>query len=153
MLAGMSSLTSGRSLPEQSSPLRRFLAVVTLDAVCVVLLFLAGFSDAMTAWGGGYANGHHAVHLSGWMMLAVGVALGIHAVYAYWRWWIPEAGFQGIAAILALIIGLSLLSSDGDGAARQPQRRSPVPAATTSSADFYCSGGHCYENGVDVGHP
>jgi cadmium resistance protein CadD (predicted permease) len=154
MLAAMSSPTSGNSLPDHTSPLSRFLAVVAVDAVCVVLLFWAGFRDAMTAWSGGYANGHHALHLSSWMMLAVGIALGIHAIYAYWHWWIPEAGIQGILAILAVIIGLSLLSADGDGAAQQPRQQSPAyTAPTTSSADIYCSGGHCYSNGVDVGHP
>lgn len=154
MLAGMSSSFSGRAVPERISPLRRLLAVVAVDAVCVVLLFWTGFSDAMTAWSGGYTNGHHATHLSSWMMLMIGGALGIHAMYAYWHWWIPEAGIQGTSAILAVIIGFSLLSSDGDGAVQQPRQQSPAYSApTTSSPDIYCSAGHCYSNGVDIGHP
>lgn len=156
MLVGVSLPIPGNSLPQCTSPLRRFLAVTAVDAVCVVLLFWAGFSDAMTAWGGGHANGRHSAHLSSWMMLLVGIALGIHTVYAYRRRWVPEAGVQGVSALLAVIIGLSMLSSDGDGAAQQPRQQSQSPAysaPTAGGGDFYCSGGHCYSNGVDIGHP
>jgi hypothetical protein len=154
----VSLLTSGKSLPERTSPVRRFLAVAAVESVCVVLLMWAGFSDALTAWSGGYATAHPARHLAHWTVLFIGIALAIHAVYAYRRSWNPEAAFQGILGAVALLVGVSLLSSTDAGVSRQrPQPSSPVGTSTSTSSNtgtFCYSGGTCYLNGTPVsGHP
>lgn len=145
--------TTGKSLPERTSPIRRFLAVLAVDSVCVVLLFWAGFSDGMTAWAGEYAKPHPPVHLVPWMTLGIGLTMAIHAVYAYRRNWGPEALLQGLCAAVAIFIWLGTVSSTGDGAAQHPS-----PARTTqtdSNTGTFCySGGNCYINGQLVsGHP
>lgn len=153
---GVSSLTSGKSLPERTSPVRRFLAVAAVESVCVVLLMWAGFSDALTAWGGGYATARPARHLVHWTVLFIGIALAIHAIYAYRRSWNPEAVFQGILGAVALLVGVSLLSSTDAGAAqRRPQPSSTAGTSTSSNTGTFCySGGSCYINGTPVsGHP
>jgi hypothetical protein len=146
-------LTSGKSLPERTSPIRRFLAVLAVDSVCVVLLYWAGFNDAMTGWAGDYAKPHPPVHLVPWTVLAMGFAFAIHAVYAYRRTWNPEAVLQGICGIVAIAIGFGMLSSTHDGAAQQP---TPARNTQTNSnyGNFCYSGGDCYINGQPVsGHP
>ena len=153
---GVSSLTSGKSLPERTSPVRRFLAVAAVESVCVVLLLWAAFSDALTAWGGGYAKPHPAKHLVHWTVLLIGIALAIHAVYAYRRSWNPEAVFQGILGAVAILVGLALLNSTDAGAARQqPQPSSTAGTSTGSNTGTFCySGGNCYIDGTLVsGHP
>lgn len=121
---------------------------------------IAAFSDGMAAWGGEFAKPHPAVHASHWAVLVVGIVLAIHAMYAYWHSWIPDAGFQGIFAIVALVVAFGLLTSSGDGAA-QPNRPAPGHATTTgpgqgatTGRDYCYSGEQCFINGVPVsGHP
>jgi hypothetical protein len=152
----VSSLTSGKSLPERTSPVRRVLAVAAVESVCVVLLMWAGFTDAMTALGGGYATAHPARHLVHWTVLFIGIALAVHAIYAYRRSWNPEAAFQGILGAVALLVGVSLLSSTDAGAVRQrPQPSSTADTSTSSNTGTFCySGGTCYINGTPVSsHP
>jgi hypothetical protein len=149
----MSSLTTGKSQPEGISPATRIAAIFAIDAICVVAMLWAAFSDGMAGWAGEYAKPHPPVPLSHWVLLAVGIVLAIHAMYAYWRWWIPDAGFQGIAAIVALVVAFGLLTSPGGGAAN-PNHPTPVSITQTNGGDFCYSGGQCYINGVPVsGHP
>lgn len=92
-------------------------------------------------------------HVLSWAEIIVGGTLAIHACYAYWRAWIADAGFQGILAIIALLVGFSTLSTSGDGAA-PPARPSPVQTTTPGGATYCYSGGQCYIDGEPVsGHP
>jgi hypothetical protein len=133
----------------------RIAAIFAIDVMCGVVLYVAAFHDEMAAWGGEHARPRPPVHLAYWVLLGIGVVLAIHAIYAYWHWWIADAGFQGIAAIVALIMAFSLLSSPDDGAANPGHPAPAEPAQTTMGQDFFCySGGQCYLNGVPVsGHP
>lgn len=150
----MPSLTSGSSEPEHTSGATRFLAVLGIDVACFAVLVFGAFSQGMDNWGRGMSRTPSPPsHVLSWSEIIVGATLAIHACYAYWRNWIADAGFQGILAIVALLVGLSTLSSSGDGAA-PPVSPTPVHATTTGDR-FYCySGGQCYLNGTPVsGHP
>ena len=90
---------------------------------------------------------------AGYRCCIVGGALAIHACYAYWRNWIAGAGFQGILAIIALLVGFSTMSGSGDGAS-PPASPFPLHVTTTGGGSYCYSGGQCYINGEPVsGHP
>jgi hypothetical protein len=145
----MSSLTSGSSVL-RTSGVRRFLAVLAVDSVCFVALVWGAFYDAMSGLGWESGTPASPVHYFSWAVVLVGGTLAVHAFYAYWRNWIPEAGIQGILAIVAVLAGLGMLSSTHDAAA-QPN---PVHTTQTPNGDFCYSGGQCFINGVPVsGHP
>ncbi len=126
--------------------------MLAVDAVCFVALAWGGFADAIQGldWES-RRTPRPPTHYFSWALLLVAGALAVHAFYAYWRNWTPEAGLQLLLAIVAGISGLSTLSASGDGAAPQPN---PVHTTQTPNAFFCYSGGQCYMNGTPVsGHP
>ena len=147
------SLLSSESSAPRTSGLRRFLAVLAVDAVCFVVLVWGAFSDAMQGLGWeSRRTPEPPTHYFSWALILVGGTLAVHAFYAYWRNWTPEAGIQLLLAIVAGISGLSALGSGGDGAA--PSQPSSVHVTQTPNGDFCYSGGQCFINGTPVsGHP
>jgi hypothetical protein len=130
------------------------MAVLGIDVVCFVVLVFGAFSQGIDNWGRGMSGKPSPPsHVLSWAEIIVGGTLAIHACYAYWRNWIADAGFQGILAIIALLVGFSTMSGSGDGAS-PPASPSPVHVTTTGGGDYCYSGGQCYIDGEPVsGHP